>query len=1521
MPTEWNKLRTWDGSQPTAFETLICQLASYEEASGGTFESKGTPDAGVECFWKFPSGAEHGWQAKFFTSSPNSSQWKQVDHSVKTALEKHPNLRQYTICMAFDHPDPRREGTTSSRDHWNTHITKWEGWAVGKGMCVQFFYWGTHEIMERLSRDEHRGRHYFWFNKELFTPTWFQQRLDEVIASVGPRYTPELNVEIPLADVFEGLSRSPIFFKRYQEAYGEVGKAWSNASLQEIENDAPEIVQSLYRQLEEILNTAKRYDKRGVEPIDWTLMECQIEDALKCISDIHSLLRDLIQKVGDARSPQDSERAGTLSREHRLSGTRHSLWRVREKLEAFREFIKSDIARLANKPAMLLTGEAGTGKTHLFADAANNHLESGCPSILLLGIRFTTEEPWTQILQMLGLSCPREEFLGALESAAQTTGRRAIIFIDALNEGEGRSIWKNYLLSILEWVERYPWVAIAVSVRSSYEELLIPEGLNADKVVWCIHEGFVGQEYQAAKKYFEHYNIQPPPVPVLTPEFQNPLFLRCLCKGLKNRNLTAIPTGIQSISSVFSFFLDSVNEKLAAPEILDYDPKSNLVHQIIHQLARRLSQGATREVPRTVAKAICESIHPSKGFENSLFRHLLSEGVLAESISYDDDGELQEAITFSYERLSDHLIMQELLDSRAVSENPVRAFTDGPLNEYFRDGMSCLINQGLAEALAIQGPETLGKEIFELIPELKDTIPISEAFIKSLLWRDPKTISENKCLPYINEYVISEYDLRCKFFNAMLTIAPNSDHAFNADRLHRHLMKFEIAERDAWWSTFLHDEYVENGAVDRLIDWAWSETSRDHISDDSVRLAGTALVWFLTTSNRFVRDRATKALVSLFVNRIDVLCQVIPTFAKVNDLYVLERLYAVAYGCALRSSDSNAKLSLAHVVYDEVFKACSPPCHILLRDYARGVVEVAIREGLDLKGVELHKIRPPYKSDWPLEIPSEEVIQWQPYAIYESVMGQGDFSRYILGSDGGKLQWSNRRLGEKHVPSRQEQCDAFVESLTQRQMSKWNSYLAARRHAKFYDTLPDYLADLNVPLDNPSACGGVPVDTPDQAERKFRRTLGKKKAQLLSEMVLPHLDTFPEETDEFSLPVTIAQRWILKRIRDLGWTEDRFYEFDSNVNRYSDAGRGSAKSERIGKKYQWVAYHEFLAHLADNLEFRESRRRDEPSVYDGPWQLLLRDIDPSSLLKNSCRSDWASNSSAWWTPIQFDDWAKDPDATKWANRLDILPPIAPLLIVIDPKTNREWLVLECLYDWEEPTPPEQDRIGTSRPYIWYMLKSFLIKSEDEERFCNWAKSQNFMGRWMPESGNLTNVLLSEFPWANAFEHFNTTYFGREGWTRGDETSLPCEVLVTTDQYLQERGYDCSIGHRISMYLPAKWITDKMNLSNRGEDGCYFDSTSHLVAQDPSIRAVGPGALLMDKDLTTEFLICEGYRLVWTLLGEKGIRGDWNGSENSPGIMELSAYARIKEGQLSGKLTAYWCRQSLEREKIGSRDIA
>ena len=69
MATDWNTLRPLNGSRDKGFEELSCQLAAGDPYPvGSKFIRKGTPDAGLECFWILPGGDEHGWQAKFFTS-------------------------------------------------------------------------------------------------------------------------------------------------------------------------------------------------------------------------------------------------------------------------------------------------------------------------------------------------------------------------------------------------------------------------------------------------------------------------------------------------------------------------------------------------------------------------------------------------------------------------------------------------------------------------------------------------------------------------------------------------------------------------------------------------------------------------------------------------------------------------------------------------------------------------------------------------------------------------------------------------------------------------------------------------------------------------------------------------------------------------------------------------------------------------------------------------------------------------------------------------------------------------------------------------------------------------------------------------------------------------------------------------------------------------------------------------------------------------------------------------------------
>jgi len=77
---------------------------------------------------------------------------------------------------------------------------------------------------------------------------------------------------------------------------------------------------------------------------------------------------------------------------------------------------------------------------------------------------------------------------------------------------------------------------------------------------------------------------------------------------------------------------------------------------------------------------------------------------------------------------------------------------------------------------------------------------------------------------------------------------------------------------------------------------------------------------------------------------------------------------------------------------------------------------------------------------------------------------------------------------------------------------------------------------------------------------------------------------------------------------ELAGTEDRFGWFDRNDIGY-DGGRSAAKAERIGKKYQWIAYHEVLAFISTTFNIARpfaTTRTLVPTM--GPWQNGIRDM-------------------------------------------------------------------------------------------------------------------------------------------------------------------------------------------------------------------------------------------------------------------------------------------------------------------------
>ena len=898
---------------------------------------------------------------------------------------------------------------------------------------------------------------------------------------------------------------------------------------------------------------------------------------------------------------------------------------------------------------------------------------------------------------------------------------------------------------------------------------------------------------------------------------------------------------------------------------------------------------------------------------------MISEGLLAEDrFPSESRDEWQEGIHFSYERFSDHLIARYLLDKYLDPENPSCSFlSDQRLGVFFKDELDCWQNKGLIEAFSVQVPERLKRELFEIAPACAGYQPVQEAFVESLIWRTPDAFSD-ATLEYINNYVRLNELVHNRFLNVLLTIASNPKHPYNAAFLHRNLMNFRLADRDEWWSIFLHYQWGEHGAVDHLVDWCWSSENRDQIDDESIKLCGIALAWFLTTSNRFLRDRATKALVSLLTNRIHVLRQILNEFKDVNDPYVMERLFATAYGCAMRAQGDNAIAELAKDIYKSIFINGMPPAHILLRDYARGVIEIALTQGINLD-IEVEKIRPPYKSAWPSEIPKEMDLkrygEWDrdmPYEerarvhLYDSVMGKGlsDFSHYVIGTDGG-FEWSSDRLGEPRNPTKKEIYEDFIRSLTDEQRTSWNAYYALLQRKSFtlYDTIIDitWAKDADDEGENELLTFSAYRMLQDHIdilinEVTFRRSLDEHKVKLFDEHIISFLNEPSHHTDENLFDLSIVQRWILQKVLDLGWTVERFGRFDTFIS--SNRGREANKPERIGKKYQWIAYHEILARISDNFEFRD-KWSDGAEKYEGPWQMHLRDIDPSCLLRSTASGNWWDNPArAWWFLASYDAWDSKQDDVSWLKSESDLPDIGPLIEVTDPEDGSKWLVLDAYYKWESPTPPEEERFENPKREIWYMLKSYIVKKPDADELFEWAKQQNFENRWMPESQDIHRVFFGEFYWSQAFSYYSYN----DDWTRGNHNEMPKEVLVSSVEYSQESGdYDCSIDEGIGIILPAKWIVDGMGLKWNGIEGKLFDKENNLVAMDPSANEPGPSALLIKKDIFISYLNKNGYDILWTILGEKNILGTSASFDNWKGRLEINGAYRIYQDELKGEI--------------------
>lgn len=316
----------------------------------------------------------------------------------------------------------------------------------------------------------------------------------------------------------------------------------------------------------------------------------------------------------------------------------------------------------------------------------------------------------------------------------------------------------------------------------------------------------------------------------------------------------------------------------------------------------------------------------------------------------------------------------------------------------------------------------------------------------------------------------------------------------------------------------------------------------------------------------------------------------------------------------------------------------------------------------------------------------------------------------------------------------------------------------------------------------------------------------------------------------------------------------------------SEYGRGKSVVERIGKKYQWIAYYELLGRLADNLIFGDRGYSDvDDSKFYGPWQIDIREMDPSYWIKAKSEHFYGDVDIRWWRPYQFKlEFSSLNEQIKWLWDTSTLPDLQSIIWAKNNETREEWLVLHSFCDWTRKAIKDKSNLG--EPNLWYRINTCIIKQENLEIIKENLINQPLCSPdiiYIPNSNN--QRFLGEYPWHPCYDYL-------EEWTVPDDwdrVKIPCEYHVPLFEYdWSTSGFSHMPDESSRFYMPSKKIVKEMQLYRDINNPSYWYNGDKVVFMDPSLEIDTQPCALISKEVLRKWLSENGYVLLWLIGGEK-----------------------------------------------------
>lgn len=924
-------------------------------------------------------------------------------------MGKHSTLKKWFLCTPTDFTT---KGAKNEQSWFNNEL---------KSIApdVGLHHWGDSAFDEMIARPVMVGKLLYFFGELELSSDWFQNQVAKQVANVARKFIPGLHVETQ-ADIHAHYMIGDRYFTDtlsgdiqdirnvqsmiYEANHGLVRFATDRGWENDIDS-----ISNLSQQISEILNQVISLIERCCNLVmGGRIAEAQLIDIrpnLDQLLDVADTLYNMTQILYETKAceiPDDLHTRNWDIKSYRdylrskLFGPIYSYSEFEPIHSALQ--VMSEI-RLSTK---YLIGSAGRGKTHLVCHMCEERVNARFPAILIHGNQFggscLIEQQICKILD-LPASYSWENFLNSLDSYARACRTRVLIAIDALNESMDTDLWQREFNGFVNQLSNYTNIALVTTCRDSYRESIF-KNVKDSNVEYI--DGFDNHNIEeATKRYFDYYNIRADLTLAPLEQFENPLYLKIFCETVNPERLKEkeVYLGEHTLFRVFGNFINDTGSIVC--EQLSRPPKSAILQDALNRLALFLWEKNSRYIDYEDAiRLIDEEDIKRLDWNKSLIRVLLDEGMIINRNLIDR----KEKILFTYDLFAGYIIAKSILNS--LKKENISEFVQSDefkmklLVENYQDLHP--LHEDILRCICALLPEYYGIHLYELLAD-RHAYTYS---IDALFEMEPMYIGESQLAELSN--LFNKDTSRYKLLERTHYTALNAKHPLNAKFIDKWLRALPMAERDTSWTEYiLREAHYFMNKLDEFIGACQQAKTLTDIGKKRLGLAANYYKWFLTSSNRSLRDRATRALYMYGCHFPDDMLTLAHGSLGINDLYVYERLLAAAYGIAMtlhadpahRVFTETILPRYARTFFNEVFAPDAPhsTTHALIRDYTRQFIEIAILHSPELlTDEEILFLRPPYSIGGIREWGESEDRNDDEYRDGNAPL-QMDFLNYTLG--------------------------------------------------------------------------------------------------------------------------------------------------------------------------------------------------------------------------------------------------------------------------------------------------------------------------------------------------------------------------------------------------------------------------------------------------------------------------------------------------------------------------------------------